>query len=191
MDTKMIKTVGELREILNDLDDDYKLDIRIMKEIPEKELIGSSYPYPMEMIDGYLEFQDIGYSDKELCIGVYKRNGDKNMKNSKAAKILRDFANKDMESLDNRVREYTGDVNNTEKRIKALNRAADFLDGKEDFSNKKLDKMFDILDGIKYDYKAFKEDLFVNTEGNIKKALNTAMDEIAEILYDKEYDYER
>lgn len=113
------------------------------------------------------------------------------MKNSKAAKILRDFANKDMESLDNRVRGYTGDINNTEKRIKALNRAADFLDGKEDFSNKKLDKMFDILDGIKYDYKSFKEDLLVGTEGNIKKALNTAMDEIAEILYAREYDYER
>lgn len=31
----MIKTVGDLRKILNNLDDDYKLDIRIMKEIPE------------------------------------------------------------------------------------------------------------------------------------------------------------
>ena len=70
---KMIKTVGDLRKILNDLDDDYKLDIRIMKEISEKELIGRSYPYPWEMIDGYLEFQDIGYSDKELCIGVYEK----------------------------------------------------------------------------------------------------------------------
>ena len=113
------------------------------------------------------------------------------MKNSKAAKILRDFANQDMESLDNRVIEYTGDINNTEKRIKALNRAADFLEGKEDFSNKKLDKMFDILDDIKDDYKSFKEDLLVYTEGNIKKALNTAMDEISEALDDREYDYER
>lgn len=113
------------------------------------------------------------------------------MKNSKAAKILRDFANQDMESLDNRIIEYTGDVNNTEKRIKALNRAADFLDGKEDFSNKKLDKMFDILDDIKDDYKSFKEYLLVYTEGNIKKALNTAMDEISEALDDREYDYER
>ena len=51
----MIKTVGDLRRILNDLDDDYKLDIRIMKEISEKELISRSYPYPWEMIDGYLE----------------------------------------------------------------------------------------------------------------------------------------
>ena len=51
--------------------------------------------------------------------------------------------------------------------------------------------MFDILDGIKYDYKAFKEDFFVDTEGNIKKALNTAMDEISETLDAREYDYER
>ena len=67
-----IETVGELRELLKDLDDDYKLDIRIMKAIPEKELKNSSYPYPWNMIDGYLKFQDIGVSDKELCLGVYE-----------------------------------------------------------------------------------------------------------------------
>ena len=67
-----IETVGELRELLKDLDDAYKLDIRIMKAISEKELKNSSYPYPWNMIDGYLEFQDIGYSDKELCLGVYE-----------------------------------------------------------------------------------------------------------------------
>lgn len=70
----MIKTVGDLRKILKDLDDDFKLDIRIMKEIPEKELVGRKYPYPWEMIDGYLEFQDIGYFDRELCIGVYEKD---------------------------------------------------------------------------------------------------------------------
>lgn len=43
-----------------------------MKEIPKKELMKMSYPYPWSMIDGYLEFQDIGYSDKRLCIGVYE-----------------------------------------------------------------------------------------------------------------------
>lgn len=68
----MIKTVGDLRKILTDLDDDFELDIRIMKEIPKKELMKMSYPYPWSMIDGYLEFQDIGYSDKRLCIGVYE-----------------------------------------------------------------------------------------------------------------------
>ena len=69
-----IETVGELRELLKDLDDDYKLDIRIMKAIPEKDLKGSRYP--LEMIDGYLEFQDIGVSDKELCLGVYENKGE-------------------------------------------------------------------------------------------------------------------
>lgn len=76
---KKIKTVGDLRKILNDLDDNYKLDIRIMKEISEKELIGSHYPYPWEMVDGYLEFQDIGVSDKELCIGVYENKSGENI----------------------------------------------------------------------------------------------------------------
>ena len=72
-----IETVGELRELLKDLDDDYKLDIHIMKAITEKGLKGSRYPYPCEMIDGYLEFQDIGVSDKELCLGVYENKGEK------------------------------------------------------------------------------------------------------------------
>ena len=69
-----IETVGELRKVLNDLEDDYKLDIRIMKAIPEKDLKGSRYPW--EMIKGYLEFQDIGVSDKELCLGVYENKGE-------------------------------------------------------------------------------------------------------------------
>lgn len=72
-----IETVGELRKILNDLQDDYKLDIHIMKAIPEKGLKGSRYPYPCEMIEGYLEFQDIGVSDNELCLGVYENKGGK------------------------------------------------------------------------------------------------------------------
>ena len=69
-----IETVGELRELLNDLEDDYKLDIHIMKAIPEKDFKGSRYPW--EMIKGYLEFQDIGVSDKELCLGVYENKGE-------------------------------------------------------------------------------------------------------------------
>ena len=69
-----IETVGELRELLKDLDDDYKLDIRIMKAIPEKDLKGSRYPW--EMIEVYLKFQDIGVSDKELCLGVYENELD-------------------------------------------------------------------------------------------------------------------
>ena len=56
--------------MISNLDDDFRLDIRIMEEIHEEELKGMSYPYPWIMHDGYLEFQDIGYSDKEICLGV-------------------------------------------------------------------------------------------------------------------------
>ena len=66
-----INTVGDLRKIIEDIDDDFKLDMRIMEEISEEELKGMSYPYPWNMYDDTLEFQDIGYSNKELCLGVY------------------------------------------------------------------------------------------------------------------------
>ena len=33
-----IKTVGDLRKMISNLDDDFKLDIRIMEEISEEEL---------------------------------------------------------------------------------------------------------------------------------------------------------
>lgn len=68
-----IKTIGDFRRLTQDLDDDFKIDVRIMREVPEEELKNRSYPYPWDMFDGRLEFQDIGYSDKEFCIGVYER----------------------------------------------------------------------------------------------------------------------
>ena len=66
-----LKTVGDIRKMIENLDDDFKLDIRLMREVPEEELKNRFYPYPYDMYDGELEFQDIGYSDRELCIGVY------------------------------------------------------------------------------------------------------------------------
>ena len=66
-----INTVGDLRKIISDLDDDFKLNMRIMEEISEEELKGMSYPYPWRKYDGCLEFGDIGYSDKELCPEAY------------------------------------------------------------------------------------------------------------------------
>ena len=66
-----LNTVGDLRKIISDLDDDFKLDMRIMERIPEEELKSMYYPYPWRIYDAYLEFQDIGYSDKELCLGAY------------------------------------------------------------------------------------------------------------------------
>lgn len=67
-----IKTLGDFRRLTASLEDDFKIDIRIMKEVPEEELKGRLYPYPWDMIDGRMEFHDIGYSDKEFCVGVYE-----------------------------------------------------------------------------------------------------------------------
>jgi uncharacterized protein YPO0396 len=108
------------------------------------------------------------------------------MNDYKAVRILRDFAMNDIKNLDKCVREFTGDILDTEKRIKALNRAADFLD-RADISTNKLNKTLNYLEDIKEDYKLFKDEFFVQTK-HIKKALNTAMDRIFEELKDRDYD---
>jgi len=105
------------------------------------------------------------------------------MNDYKAARILREFAIKDIKNLDKCVREFTGDILDTEKRIKALNRAADFLD---DISTNKLNKTLNCLEDIKEDYKFFKDEFFVQTK-HIKKALNTAMDKISEKIKDRDF----
>lgn len=68
-----IKTLGDFRRLTKDLDDDFKFDVRIMKEVPKEELTERLYPYPWDMIDGRIEFHDIGYSDKDFCIGIYEK----------------------------------------------------------------------------------------------------------------------
>lgn len=108
------------------------------------------------------------------------------MKSSKAAKILREFAENDIERLDKSIRDFTGDVLDTAKRIKALNRAADFLEG-DSVSTNKLNKTLDYLEGIKEDYKFFKNEIFA-LQKPVKKAINTAMGEILEELKNRDYD---
>lgn len=68
-----IKTVGDFRRVTENLSDDFKLDVIVMEEVPEEELRNRLYKYPWDMFTAELEFQDIGYSDKQLCIGVYKK----------------------------------------------------------------------------------------------------------------------
>ncbi len=108
------------------------------------------------------------------------------MENSKAARILREFAINDIKNLDKCVREFTGDILDTDKRIKALNRAADFLNW-TDISTNKLNKTLNYLRDIKEDYKSFKDEFFVQTK-HTKKALNTAMDKISEKLKDRDFE---
>lgn len=65
-----IKTVGQLREIIKNLSDDFVIEMRIRCKLSDEELMKLSYPYPYETEYAILEFDDIGHSDKTLCLGV-------------------------------------------------------------------------------------------------------------------------
>lgn len=61
-----ITTVGELKELLNNLDDDFKLRLMLCEKIDDSELANMSYPYPYNYTELHLEFGDVSYSDREL-----------------------------------------------------------------------------------------------------------------------------
>lgn len=67
----IIKTLGEFRKLTEHLSDDFEIEMRIRRKITdEEELKKLLYPYPYETEYTSLEFDDIGYGDKELCLGV-------------------------------------------------------------------------------------------------------------------------
>lgn len=68
----IIKTVGDLKKVLSSFNDDFTLDIVIMKRLPMKEILKSKYPYPYNPTDATLEYHDVGWSDKLVCFGVYE-----------------------------------------------------------------------------------------------------------------------
>lgn len=67
----IIKTVGQLRELIRNIEDDYTIEVRIRTRVSDEELAKRNYPYPFdtEYKEGF-EYDDIGVSDKVLCIGV-------------------------------------------------------------------------------------------------------------------------
>lgn len=67
--SEKIKTVGELRQLIKNLDDDFNIELRIRQRLSDEELRRMSYPYPYKTQYTHLEFDDIGYSDKDLCLG--------------------------------------------------------------------------------------------------------------------------
>ncbi len=69
----IIKTVGELRKALGTLDDDFKLEIDHMILLTDEQLKKMSYPYPWRRKEGNLQFNDVGYSDKVVCFGLYDK----------------------------------------------------------------------------------------------------------------------
>ena len=72
-----IKTVGDLRRFIANLSDDYEIEMRIRRRLTDEELKYMPYPYPYETEDTTLEFDDIGVSDKVLCLGVELNKNDK------------------------------------------------------------------------------------------------------------------
>lgn len=75
-----IKTVGDLRKVIADLSDDFEIEMRIRRKLSDEEIIelhnkyGRIYPYPYETEYATLEFDDIGHSDRVLCLGVEREN---------------------------------------------------------------------------------------------------------------------
>ena len=72
----MIRTIGELKKTIANIDDDFTIDVRIVRELSEEELSGSNYPYPYEYRKASLEIGDIGYSDKDVFINVEEISDD-------------------------------------------------------------------------------------------------------------------
>ena len=74
---KKIKTLGDFRKLTADLDDDFTIDFRVRRRLSEEELKNRIYPYPYdtEYFEGF-EFDDVGYSDKEVCFGVCLGDGE-------------------------------------------------------------------------------------------------------------------
>lgn len=72
----MIKTIGELKKAIANIDDDFTIDTRIVRELSEEELKGSIYPYPYEYSKANLEIEDIGYSDKDVFINIEEISDD-------------------------------------------------------------------------------------------------------------------
>ena len=65
-----VKNVGQLRKIIENLSDDYEIEMRVRRKLSDEELKECRYPYPYDTEYLTLEFDDIGVSDKVLCLGV-------------------------------------------------------------------------------------------------------------------------
>lgn len=71
-----IIAVGQLRKVIENLSDDYEIEMRIRRKLSDDEIkklydkYGKIYPYPYETQYTQLEFDDVGVSDRVLCLGV-------------------------------------------------------------------------------------------------------------------------
>ncbi len=66
-----ITTIGDLKKAIANLPDDFSIEFRVRRRLTDEELKERRYPYPFDTtyIEG-IDFDDIGWSDKEACFGV-------------------------------------------------------------------------------------------------------------------------
>ena len=72
-----IKTIGDLRKIIDGMDDDFIIEMRVRSNVSDEELAKRKYKYPYdtEYFNG-VEIDDIGYSDKVICFSVEEGKGE-------------------------------------------------------------------------------------------------------------------
>ena len=69
----MIETIGELKKAIANIDDDFTIATRIVRELSEEELENSRYPYPYEYTKANLHIGDISYSERDVFINIEER----------------------------------------------------------------------------------------------------------------------
>lgn len=59
----------------NTYGNDVDIEMRVRRKLTDEELKNCRYPYPYDTEYLILEFDDIGVSNKVLCLGVTSKNG--------------------------------------------------------------------------------------------------------------------
>jgi len=68
-----INTVGELKNILKNINDDFTLTIKIRTKVSDEELENRTWKYPYDFQEAIIEFNDIAYSDKRVAFGIERK----------------------------------------------------------------------------------------------------------------------
>ena len=66
----IIRTIKDLKEVIENMPDDFAIGIRVRRKLTDEELEGLDYPYHFETADSALEYDDTGWSDKTAYFGV-------------------------------------------------------------------------------------------------------------------------
>lgn len=68
-----IMTIGELKELIKDVPNDFEFEVEVSKRRTESELKDSGYPYPynFERCSTDNRDYDIGWSEKKMKIDIH------------------------------------------------------------------------------------------------------------------------